>query len=302
MFRKGLDPIELHWQISALCFFNVSNRATFSKIFGRDFGAPKAQASLRKNVVDMVAALRGPRRQAARQLSRRAGSRLDRLVRICYKRTSSYIVTQRSVASAHERAHEDLDRDRLDQRRSSPRSSRRSPPRASTASRSSRTTSWPSTARRARSAAWCATPASTITLFQPFRDFEGLPEPQRARAFDRAERKFDVMQELGTDLMLVCSNVSPLALGGIDRAADDFRELGERAARRGLRVGYEALAWGRHVNDHRDAWEIVRRADHPNVGLILDSFHTLARKIDVGLDPRDPAATRSSSCSSPMRR
>ena len=120
-----------------------------------------------------------------------------------------------------------------------------------------------------------------ITLFQPFRDFEGMPEPQRARVFDRAERKFDLMGELGTALMLICSNVSHLALGGIDRAADDFRELGERARKRGLRVGYEALAWGRHISDHRDAWEVVRRANHPNVGLILDSFHMLARKIDV---------------------
>lgn len=120
-----------------------------------------------------------------------------------------------------------------------------------------------------------------ITLFQPFRDFEGLPEPLRGRAFDRAERKFDLMAELGTDLMLVCSSISAQALGGIDRLAADFRELGERAARRGLRVGYEALAWGRHINDHRDAWEVVRRADHPNIGLILDSFHTLSRGIDV---------------------
>ena len=119
-----------------------------------------------------------------------------------------------------------------------------------------------------------------ISLFQPFRDFEGLPEPQRSRAFDRAERKFDLMSELGADLVLICSNVSPLALGGIDRAAADLRELGERARPRGIRIGYEALAWGRHINDHRDAWEIVRRAAHPNVGLILDSFHTLARKID----------------------
>jgi 3-dehydroshikimate dehydratase len=119
-----------------------------------------------------------------------------------------------------------------------------------------------------------------IMLFQPFRDFEGLPPALRAKAFDRAERKFDLMQELDCDLMLVCSSVHPEALGGIDRAAADFRELGERAAARGLRVGYEALAWGRHVNDHRDAWEIVRRAEHPNVGLILDSFHTLARGID----------------------
>ncbi len=119
-----------------------------------------------------------------------------------------------------------------------------------------------------------------ISLFQPFRDFEGMPVPQRERAFDRAERKFDLMEELGTDLMLVCSNTSPLALGGIDRSADDFRELGERAAKRGLRIGYEALAWGQHINDHRDAWEVVRRTDHPNIGLILDSFHTLSRQID----------------------
>ncbi|MBZ9791947.1 sugar phosphate isomerase/epimerase and 4-hydroxyphenylpyruvate domain-containing protein [Rhizobium sp. 3T7] len=120
-----------------------------------------------------------------------------------------------------------------------------------------------------------------ITLFQPFRDFEGMPDALRSRTFDRAERKFDVMQELGTDMVLVCSNVSQAALGGIDRAAADFHELGERAAKRGLKVGYEALAWGRYVNDHRDAWEIVRRANHPNVGLILDSFHSLSRKIDI---------------------
>jgi 3-dehydroshikimate dehydratase len=89
------------------------------------------------------------------------------------------------------------------------------------------------------------------------------------------------MQELGTDLLLVCSNFSPASLGGIDRAADDFRDLGERASARGLRVGFEALAWGRHVSDYRDAWEIVRRADHKSIGIILDSFHTLAPSFPV---------------------
>ena len=128
----------------------------------------------------------------------------------------------------------------------------------------------------------------SIELFQPFRDFESLPEPDRGKAFDRAERKFDLMGELGCDLLLICSSLHPRALGGIDRAADDLAELGERAARRGLRLGYEALAWGRHVNDHRDAWEIVRRADHPNVGLILDSFHSLARRIDPDTIRRIP--------------
>ncbi|WP_395013096.1 TetR family transcriptional regulator [Devosia sp.] len=54
VFRDGLDPLELHWQISAPCFFNVSNRATFSKIFGRDLGAAKSQKSLRANTVEMI--------------------------------------------------------------------------------------------------------------------------------------------------------------------------------------------------------------------------------------------------------
>jgi 4-hydroxyphenylpyruvate dioxygenase len=36
---------------------------------------------------------------------------------------------------------------------------------------------------------------------------------------------------------------------------------------------------GRHVYDHRDAWEVVRRADHPRIGPALDSFHTLARRL-----------------------
>jgi len=53
-FRPDLDPLEIHWQISALCFFNVSNRATFSHLFQRDIGTPAAQDSLRQNVIDMV--------------------------------------------------------------------------------------------------------------------------------------------------------------------------------------------------------------------------------------------------------
>ena len=132
-----------------------------------------------------------------------------------------------------------------------------------------------------------------LITFQPFRDFEGMPAKRRDRVFQRAERKFDVMGELGCDLLMICSNVSPESLGGVERAAADLHELGERAAKRGLRVGFEALAWGRHINDYRDAWEAVRRADHPAVGLVLDSFHILARKTNLGTIrsiPRDRIA------------
>ncbi len=124
----------------------------------------------------------------------------------------------------------------------------------------------------------------TITCFQPFRDFEAMPEPQRSRNLDRAERKFDVMQALGTDLLLVCSNIHPAAVDDDARAAADLAAMAERAHRRGLRVGYEALAWGRHVKRWRHAWNIVRTADHPALGLIVDSFHTLALDDDpVGI-------------------
>lgn len=115
-----------------------------------------------------------------------------------------------------------------------------------------------------------------IDIYQPFRDFEAMPEPIRARNLDRAERKFDVMQALGTDLVLVCSNIQPAALDDFSRASADLAEMAERAERRGLRVGYEALAWGRHVNRWRQAWRIVQHADHKALGLIVDSFHTLS--------------------------
>ena len=121
----------------------------------------------------------------------------------------------------------------------------------------------------------------TCVAFQPFRDFEGMPAAKRGRVFDRAERKFDVVEELGTDLMLVSSNVSPDALADRDRIVDDFRELGARAAARGLRVAFEPLAWARHIRDHRAAWEIVRQVDHPAVGLALDAFSSLAPGIPI---------------------
>jgi len=121
----------------------------------------------------------------------------------------------------------------------------------------------------------------TIDLYQPFRDFEAMPDPQRAGNLDRAERKFDVMQALGTDLLLVCSNTLAAALDDDARAAADLREMAERAARRGLRVGFEALSWGRHIRRWRHAWRIVEAAGHPALGLIVDSFHTLA----LGDDP-----------------
>ncbi|MFN3892199.1 MAG: bifunctional sugar phosphate isomerase/epimerase/4-hydroxyphenylpyruvate dioxygenase family protein [Beijerinckiaceae bacterium] len=116
-----------------------------------------------------------------------------------------------------------------------------------------------------------------IAAFQPMRDFEGMPEPMRARNFERAQRKFDLMEELGAKLLCICSNVHEDALGEPERSAADLAELADLAAQRGYRIGYEALAWGRHVKDWMQAWDLVRRADRPNLGIVLDSFHICVR-------------------------
>jgi AcrR family transcriptional regulator len=54
VFREGLDAIDIHWFISALCFFNVSNRATFSNIFKRDLTAPATLSARRASMVDNI--------------------------------------------------------------------------------------------------------------------------------------------------------------------------------------------------------------------------------------------------------
>ncbi|MDF2709424.1 MAG: 4-hydroxyphenylpyruvate dioxygenase [Nonomuraea muscovyensis] len=121
-----------------------------------------------------------------------------------------------------------------------------------------------------------------IDLYQPFRDFEAVGPDALAAGLRRAEHKFAVMERLGARTLLVCSNVSRDAVDDDELAAAQLRLLAERAAAHGIRIAYEALAWGRHVDDYLHAWRIVRMADHPNLGTCLDSFHILSRGTDPG--------------------
>ena len=115
-----------------------------------------------------------------------------------------------------------------------------------------------------------------IMLFQPFRDFDGVSAERLARNLERAKRKFDVMHELGTDRILVCSNVSPDTIGDDSLMTDQLGALARAAEAAGVIAGYEALAWGKHVKTYRHAWKLVDAVNHPNLGLVLDSFHTLS--------------------------
>ena len=116
-----------------------------------------------------------------------------------------------------------------------------------------------------------------IVALQPMRDFEAMPDPIRARNFERAARKFDLMHELGARLLCLCSNVSEEAIDDNQRAAHDLGELADLAHQHGFNIGYEALAWGRHVKDWTQAWDVVCEADRANLGIVLDSFHACVR-------------------------
>ncbi|MGW3647469.1 bifunctional sugar phosphate isomerase/epimerase/4-hydroxyphenylpyruvate dioxygenase family protein [Streptomyces sp. NPDC000878] len=128
----------------------------------------------------------------------------------------------------------------------------------------------------------CADLGLTIDLYQPMRDIEAVPEGEFARNLRRARHKFELMRRLGTDTVLVCSSVSPLALDDDALAAAQLSRLADLAQEFGVCVAYEALAWGRHVSTYDHAWSIVETAGHPALGTCLDSFHILSR----GSDPK----------------
>ncbi|MEU0588752.1 TIM barrel protein [Streptomyces sp. NPDC006132] len=128
----------------------------------------------------------------------------------------------------------------------------------------------------------CADLGLGIDLYQPMRDIEAVPEAEFARNLRRARHKFELMRRLGADTVLVCSSVSPLAVDDDALAAEQLSRLADAARESGVRVAYEALAWGRHVSTYDHAWRIVETAGHPALGTCLDSFHILSR----GSDPR----------------
>ena len=128
-----------------------------------------------------------------------------------------------------------------------------------------------------------------VTGFQVLRDFEGLSGRLHEYKVDVAKSMLELAAAVGAKVLLVCSSTSAHASDDRDLIARDLRKLAMLAIPHGIRVAYEALSWGRSIEEFPAAWDVVMRADMPNLGLGLDSFHMFATKTSLDelqwLDP-----------------
>jgi len=129
-----------------------------------------------------------------------------------------------------------------------------------------------------------------VTGFQVLRDFEGLSGHLHAYKVDVAKAMLDMCRALGSRVLLACSSTSAHAAGEPELLVRDLQKLAMLAVPLNIRVAYEALSWGRYVNEFPQSWEIVQEADRTNLGVCLDSYHILANRTALeslqDIDPR----------------
>jgi sugar phosphate isomerase/epimerase len=129
-----------------------------------------------------------------------------------------------------------------------------------------------------------------VTGFQVLRDFEGLSGHLHDYKVDVARSMLEMGAALGSRVLLACSSTSTHASGDVDAVARDLRKLAMLALPLGLKVAYEGLSWGRSINEYTTAWEAVKRADMPNLGIGIDSYHIFAMGTPLdalaAIDPR----------------
>jgi sugar phosphate isomerase/epimerase len=121
-----------------------------------------------------------------------------------------------------------------------------------------------------------------VTGLQVLRDFEGLSGHLHAYKVDVARAMLEMCHALGAKVLLACSSTSRHATGDPERLTRDLSKLALLAVPLQIRIAYEALSWGRHVNEFPQAWNIVQSADRANLGLALDSFHIFATSTGLG--------------------
>ena len=127
------------------------------------------------------------------------------------------------------------------------------------------------------------------TGFQVLRDFEGLSGHLHHYKVDIAKSMLEMCAALDSKVLLACSSTSRHATQDLDAIARDLRKLAMLALPLGIKVAFEGLSWGRTINEFTTAWDVVCRADCPNLGLGLDSYHVFAAKTPLdAIEDLDP--------------
>jgi len=127
------------------------------------------------------------------------------------------------------------------------------------------------------------------TGFQVLRDFEGLSGHLHDYKIDIAKSMLEMCAATGSKVLLVCSSTSRHATDDLDALAAHLKKLAMLAIPLGIKIAYEGLSWGRTVNEFTTSWDVVCRADCPNLGIGLDSFHIFAAKTSLdAIEELDP--------------
>ena len=122
-----------------------------------------------------------------------------------------------------------------------------------------------------------------VTGFQWLRDYEGLSGRQHAYKVEVAKALLKMAHALGAPMLLVAASTDPATTHELAAIARDLRKLAMLAVPLGLKVAYEGVAGGRTVHDCFGAWDVVYRADMPNLGVAIDTVDTVLG----GIAPED---------------
>lgn len=117
-----------------------------------------------------------------------------------------------------------------------------------------------------------------VSAFQVLREMGSNTEREFEYRLDAAKSILELAASVGCRLLIVSSSTSPTAISDTAQLAHNLSVLGTLATPFGIRIGYEALAWGRWISEYTDAWRVVERANRRNVGLVIDSFQILMRQ------------------------
>lgn len=118
-----------------------------------------------------------------------------------------------------------------------------------------------------------------LTDYQVLLDFDGAPATMQKQKREEALTMLDTAVALGATTLLAPASTHPDCIA--ERETDDLYWLAREAAKRNLRVAFEAMAWSTHINTTDVAWRCVAQINEPNLGLAIDAFHIFARNRTV---------------------